>query len=237
MKLTRIAAAILAFGAVTTASAADFTGFGVALDVQFKSTGGTGNNSETNTAKGEPVSESAKFSIGGEQDVIGGININFGFAVTPQVVLQVGATADLGKTTILKESYSDIYSEFVESGSADLKEKNHYSLYLAPGYLITPKTMIYAKLAYHSMKGELSTNYSKTDGDFESFKGRKSFKGYGLGVGIQTMMSDNIYAFAEVQRVQYGKETIKVEADATYSSSLEVKPRSTIGSIGVGYRF
>lgn len=238
MKLSHIAAAILVFGAVNAASAADFTGFGLALDVQHKSTGGNANQSNIDTAL--PSTVAWEYDIGGKQEVVGGINMNFGFAVSQQVIMQVGVTADLGKTSIYSESYAVSEPNYAEMGAFGIKEKNHYSLYVAPGYLVSPKTMIYAKIAYHSMKSEVSDNYSGTDNGAafsKSAKSSKSFKGYGLGAGVQTMMSDNLYAYAEVQRVQYGKETILNSVDGTRSEKLDMKPRTTIGTIGIGYRF
>lgn len=231
MKFSTIAAVVLSIGAVSGASgaiAADFTGLGFAADMQLKSTGGQ--TDYTDFSGGEDFRQ--KISTGGEQDVLGGLNLNFGFAIAPRVVLQVGATADLGKTDIYKTTQSLSDASGVTSTSATLKEKNHYSIYLAPGYLLTPKTMLYAKLAYHNMKlnwSAMSSDASGTESEYFS----NSFNGLGLGVGFQAMVTDNLYAYAEVQRVQYGRESLS----STATENFAVKPRSNIGALGIGYRF
>lgn len=231
MKLSTIASVVLSFGAISGASgtmAADFTGLGLAADIQFKSTGGQ--TDYTDISGGEDFRQ--KISLGGEHDVIGGLNLNFGFAVSPRVLLQVGATADLGKTDIYKATHSLSDASGVTHTSATLKEKNHYSIYIAPGYLLTPKTMLYAKLAYHSMKLDWSAVSSgPTGAEVEAFG--NSFKGLGLGFGFQAMVTDNLYAYAEVQRVQYGRESLS----RTATEDFAVKPRSNIGALGIGYRF
>lgn len=197
--------------------------------MQFKSSGGK--TSYSASWEGGSYNESESSSLGGEQDVIGGLNLSYGFAVAPQVVLQVGAAADLGKTDMYKESFSgEGWSQ-----STSFKEKSHYSIYVAPGYLVTPKTMVYAKLAYHRMKVEGAINQSWEGG--VSGSDTQSFKGFGFGAGIQTMLTSNVFAYAEVQRVQYGSETIYADSGEGWSESESAKPRSTIGAIGVGYRF
>ncbi len=229
MKLSIIGAGILCFSAISTVNAADFVGFGVAVDLQLKSSGGEIMQRWIDID--ETYSQDSSF--GGEQEVIGGLNANFGFAISPQVVLQVGATVDLFETTIYKGSFSTFDTTGVSSGSTSFKEKDHYSVYLAPGYLITPKTMLYAKLAYHGMKVDYSAKYSNTDNE----KSSESFNGYGLGAGIQAMLTDNLYGYVEVQRVQYEEGFLTGWVDGTQRYSADAKFRSTIGAIGIGYRF
>jgi hypothetical protein len=66
MKLLSIVVVIVVTGAVSVASADDFTGLGLAVDMQFKSSGGTGYYSEA----GNGESFTQRLTMGGEQDVI-----------------------------------------------------------------------------------------------------------------------------------------------------------------------
>lgn len=214
-------AVIAALGAASSvAFAADHTGFSIGAEMQFKSTGG--DLSYKDSGSGGYSSG----SLGGENNVIGAINASYGIAVAPKVILQVGATYDLNKTDIYKDKYSDSTS----SGSTKVDEKDHYSVYIAPGFLVAPSTLVYGKLAYHSMKASLNA-YDSLDG---TLKGNKTFTGYGYGAGIRTSFTSNIYAYAEVQRVQYESKTI---ASAGTTLKVSAEPTSTIGSIGVGYNF
>lgn len=229
MKFSKIAATLLSMSCVSGAIAADFTGFGLAADMQIKSTDGQAIS--TDTSGGEDFQQ--QISAGGEQDVVGGLGLNFGFAVAPRVVLQVGATADLGKTSIYEVTQSLIDSAGVTTNSsAFLKEKNHYSIHLSPGYLLTPKTMLYAKFAYHKMKLDWSDASSGPGGTTQETLSN-SFNGFGLGVGLQAMLTDHLYAYVEVQRVRYGRESLS----STATENFAIKPESSIGTIGIGYRF
>ena len=223
--LTLLVAA--AFAAPTLASAKDFTGFGAAVELQLKSTGSQYTESFT-----EPgvYSDSSSEDLGGKQDVIGAVNLWYGFNVTPTVVLQIGGTYDLGKTEAGGYAYSDTDGDWE---SFEVKESNHYSLYLAPGYRVTPKTLVYGKIAYHSMK--LKESYSDSSGGSDSSS--ESFRGLGLGAGVSTMLTNNIFLYAEAQHVMYKEKTVFSATFGSGTYSEKVKPTSTIGSIGIGYNF
>lgn len=241
--MTLLVGAALAVPAM--ASATEFTGFGVAVDMQFKSTGGDSKWSESYVETGGEYSgsESEKMDLGGHQDVIAGVNAWYGFELTSCAVLQIGATADLGKTDMWKTRYSDRWPGGSYGDSGKLEESSHYSVYIAPGYLVTPKTMIYGKLAYHSMKLKAKGSSAYFDPDYDDGRGKSSnrYKGWGIGAGISTMLNDNVFVYVEAQRVQYGSEKWYSYSEGgdgwSYNEKASVKPRSTIGSIGIGYNF
>jgi opacity protein-like surface antigen len=168
--------------------------------------------------------------FGGNQDVIGALNVWYGFNVTPSVVVQIGATYDLGDTEGASSSYS--YPGY--SSSSTFEESNHYSIYVAPGYRVTPKTLVYGKIAYHGMKGKES--WSNSDGDSNTWFS-KNFSGWGFGAGVSTMLTDNIFLYAEAQRVMYDEKTIYSNSGEGWTDTETVKPTSTIGSIGIGWNF
>lgn len=221
--LTLLVAA--AFAAPTLASAKDFAGFGAAVELQLKSTGAQYTESYT-----EPgYSTSGSLDLGGNQDVIGALNVWYGFNLTPTVVLQIGGTYDLGKTEVTDYSYS--YPGYGYSEEA--KESNHYSLYVAPGYRVTPKTLVYGKIAYHDMKlkGTASDSYGYSESTSDNFSG------WGFGAGVSTMLTNNIFVYAEAQHVMYDEETVFSETDIYGTWTEKLEPSSTIGSIGIGWNF
>lgn len=73
--------------------------------------------------------------------------------------------------------------------------------------------------------------------DSESFKNSEDFAGWGLGVGIETQLTSNIFFSVEVQHVRYGSETIHRDTGPDYVSQDKAKPDSTIGTFGLSYRF
>lgn len=211
------------FAAPTLAAATDFTGFGAGVELQFKST--EFRLTETYTQTGYSDSETLYF--GGKSNVIGAVNLWYGFNLTPTWVLQVGGTYDLGKTKSPFYAYGDSEGDSYQWG---FEESKHGSIYLAPGYRVTPKTLVYGKIAYHRMKGSAGAS----DGD-QWFS--KSFSGLGLGAGVSTMLTSNLYAYAEAQHVMYEAETVYTYTNGTQTWTDQFKPTSTIGSIGLGYNF
>lgn len=185
---------------------------------------------------------SEKTQLGGDNDFVAGIDVNYGFALSPKMILRIGASYDFNDTDVESsgESITDPWGG--RAGQMSVEETDHYSLYVAPGILLGERTLAYAKLAYHHM--ELATKAHRveydTSGDVidsESFKNSEDFAGWGLGVGIETQLTSNIFFSVEVQHVRYGSETIHRDTGPDYVSQDKAKPDSTIGTFGLSYRF
>ena len=215
MKKANILAASLTL-ALTTPSASfanSLTGFNISGEIQFKSSGGT--------LKATGPGNWAEVSYGGEQDTILGINLGYTFAIGSRMAVQAGIAADLGETTAYEYSDSD-------GDSAEGIEKDQYSVYIAPGYMVTPQTMIYGRLSLHSGRVE----YTVSDPiNSDTYKSKHT--GIGFGAGVRTALTDNMYLYTEALRVGYNKKTL----DRTVSSTLYLTPDSTVARTGFGYRF
>jgi len=98
-------------------------------------------------------------------------------------------------------------------------QKNRFGIFLAPGAVINNDTLIYGKLSYNSMKGELSAN----DGSLS-----ETFRGIGYGFGVKTMISPTVFMKVEVNRISYGGEII---------DGVTYKPSGTTGVLGIGTSF
>jgi opacity protein-like surface antigen len=107
----------------------------------------------------------------------------------------------------------------VNSDSINLVGKNHYSVNLKPGYAITPSTLIYATVGYNSIKGEITGGV---------LTGSANFSGVGYGVGVVQLVDRNVFLKAEIQQISYES---KVVSGVTY------QPSSTVGTVGIGYKF
>jgi len=236
MKLKHIAAAV-AFTALASSSyAAGFVGFGMDAELQFKSTGG--DSVKTNAFSGMEYSQNT--SLSGEHEVIGALGVNYGFSLAPRWVLQVGAKADLMKTDVHNRVNGVRIGAYGATEFENLEEKSHYSVFVAPGYLIHAGTMIYAKFSYHQMKLDGSNGFTRVDvgiNEAKSFGIGSSFKGFGVGVGVQTLVTKNLYAFAEVNHIRYGSEVVGAPVELAADGAWTVEPRTTSGSIGIGWRF
>lgn len=236
MKLKHLAFAI-SFSALASSSfAAGFTGFGMDVQVQFKNT--SGDSEKTRTYPGVEYVDTS--SLSGEHDIIGAVGMNYGFALAKRWVLQVGVEADLMKS----DAHNMLDSVRVGTYSAQefekLEQEQHYSIHLQPGYLLHAGTMIYAKLSYHHMKLDGTNGSSVMNAGLSNVSSLPigaSFKGFGIGFGVQTLVTRNVYAFAEVNHVRYGSEVIGYPTDPAAVGAWTVKPRTTAGSIGIGWRF
>lgn len=143
----------------------------------------------------------------GQQSMVPTLDIGYTYGVTKEFTLGMSATYDLADT---------------KGGSINnlnFKGKNHYSFNLKPGYVVGNSTMVYAILGYNSFKGEASLA-----GQSSSL----NFNGFGAGAGVALLIDKNIYFKLEAQQITYSSKQ---------DGALTFKPNSTVGTVGIGYRF
>jgi outer membrane immunogenic protein len=150
----------------------------------------------------------------GQQSVGASVQTAYGFALSNDSVLSIGAT------------YSLVNAKAGELRSADgtitFKAKNQYSLYLEPGYLVSEKTLAYGKVSYEAAKVTADVT-----GDVG---GSENVHGMGYGFGIRTMLDKNLSLQAEVKSIKYGSKSFGDDT-STFKST------ATVGSIGLSYKF
>jgi opacity protein-like surface antigen len=124
--------------------------------------------------------------------------------------LGVGLTYDLSKLVLYKGFSGDNII-----GDTSWKLKNHYSINLEPGCVISAGALAYAKVAYHGGKSNVLTVNEK-------------LSGWGYGFGAKFNVDKNLYLKIEAQKVNY-------ESFAFTSNNITHK--LTLGTIGLGYKF
>ena len=203
MKKVLIAAAVAAAciapqAFAQTNAAGGFTGFSVGANV----------NASTSSTE---VSNRNGYADMGKSSQDASLQAAYGFALGNNYVLGLGATY----------SVSDSKFGSVRGGNglnASMKGKDAYSLYLEPGYAFSNSTMVYAKLAYLSMKGEVEGSY----------RGSEDFTGVGYGIGVRHKLNKNLYLQGEITQSEYSDETV---------GGTMYKPSQTTGTVGIGYQF
>ncbi len=143
----------------------------------------------------------------GQQSVVPTVELGYAYGLSKEISLGLTATYDLSET---------------KAGSvngANLKNSNHYSINFKPGYLVNNTTMVYAILGYNSMTGKISEAGSSVS---------STFNGFGAGLGVQAMLTKNVYIQAEAQQITYSGVT---KEGTTFT------PSATVGTVGVGYKF
>ena len=98
-----------------------------------------------------------------------------------------------------------------------IKIKDAYSLYLAPGYAFNSTWLGYGKLAY------LNANASSANGGSTKFD-----NGYGYGIGLQAMFTKNWFGQVEYMINQYNDKSSLNETD---------KLKNSVYSLTAGYKF
>jgi len=164
--------------------------------------------------------ESGTFDSVGQQNLGASIFTDYAFRLSDRTLFLVGGTYDLNDSESFKVTGN--------GSEAKVKEKKHYSIFIAPAYQMSQNSLGYLKVAYHQAEFENINSLTSKYLGYANTRYSKDFNGYGIGLGFRTLIADNFYGNLEVQRVFYGKEDI-------YPATFDVS--STIGSLGISYKF
>jgi outer membrane immunogenic protein len=142
-----------------------------------------------------------------------GLQAQYNFGVSESFVLGVGLTLGVGDLKLGN------WTSGATNGES--KQKESSSLYIAPGFAISPSVLVYGKIAALSSKVEASTAAASASA---------TFSGKGFGIGFQNYFNKNLFMQAEVMQNNYDDKyfTLNNETD---------KGKATVLSIGVGYKF
>ncbi len=127
-------------------------------------------------------------------DGVAALDASYAFALSPQWSLALGGTYDLNKT----DGGSVSYRDGSRTGNVSVKLKNHWSLYLAPGYP-SPKT--------GRCTASWPTIAFRANTAIPLFpSGTTSHDGVGYGVGLNYAASARLRVGVELQRVNFSRE-------------------------------
>jgi len=155
---------------------------------------------------------------------LGKVSFNYGLPITNRTVIDLGASYVAGKLTSANFGYGD----------AAPKLDKMYSLYVAPNLLLTDNTAIFAKISYNRANGNAVVYDGSDDRDSS-----KTISGLGIGAGVTTYLTKDIYLKAEIERVNYGSDryTVKDYEDATITYEENYSAKSNNASISIGVKF
>lgn len=200
IRKTGMAIALATTCSVASAGTANFEGLSVYL----------GASAVTTSIKLEADSFAANGL--GKSSYSADIGADYGLKLTDSAVLLLGGTYGLNKL-----------SAFEVSGATDLagelKLKDRFSLYAAPGVTLGNSALLYAKLAYVS---------ATADGE-----GGKTHAGYGYGAGARVSLSKEVFLNIEFMQNNYGDKTYF----AGTIDETRISAKSTAGTVALGYRF
>ena len=198
---------------------------------------------------GAEVSGSASTSVGnkangsvGKVAEIAAVDLSYGFAVGPNGIIQVGASYTPGKAKAGSGTYTDGVTNAgatnlnAGTGNLSLEVKDPYTIYIAPTYVVSKDSAIYAKVGY--AKAEINTtatggaSLSQKPGDLE---------GISYGIGSKTMLTPNLYLGVEANITDYDSISATTLTNAgnggTSSKRVTADVQTVQGMITLGYRF
>ncbi len=137
-----------------------------------------------------------------------GLQAQYNFALTNQFVLGVGATLSFGN-----------HNAASNTGplGVTVYSKNNTSLDLTPGFALSDSMLLYGKISALSGTAQDDTFSTSTN-----------LSGIGYGIGLRSMIDKNLF-------FQIGYDSNKYN-DIT-DNGVSVSPKSSIFSLGMGYKF
>ena len=134
--------------------------------------------------------------------------------------LSIGNASTL--TLGLDYSFSDIKAAEVKgtTSSASAKIQNLWSLSVAPGTMLSDKTLAYFKLGYENGKAAFSSTTERS----------QNITGPSWGFGMKTLFDKRTFMQIEVKQVNFSAARL----DGT---TADFTARGTSGSVGVGFMF
>lgn len=175
------------------AQSKSFEGFSVGLSANF-------NSMKTEFSNQSPSDTSTT----------AGIKAAYGWALGNNFILGLGASYDLG----------NVKAGSVPALNVSAVGKDLTVVSIEPGFKVANDTLVYAKLGYATVKGQLEGASTASE----------TYSGTSVGVGVRTMLNKNWSADLEAQQLNFtGKYSTGVTSD--------IKPAATIVSLGLNYHF
>lgn len=166
----------------------------------------------------------------GKSNIIPGVDLSYGIPLDNNFLINIGATYDLSKSTLGEAN------AFIDPNtySEKITIKDHYSLYIQPTYVFSNTSAVFAKLSYNFAKGSLTE--TGTDYDPSSYTASRNIEGFGYGVGLKSLLNNNLYIQVEAGIDEYDKETATFD-EATTPITYSFDPKVVTGKISIGYKF
>lgn len=207
IQTTAALALALTCGAAAAQSGQSFVGPAIGIAV-------TAQNNKT------PLTSQTIPSVDGQtpqgNDTAGTLLGSWGIALSDRWVATLGLAWDMKSTDAGQFTYTSGGQQ-----TATLKVKEHLSLSVAPGYKVSPSTLVYGKLAYHQLKGD----YSDTASTQTVYP---DFIGTGVGVGLAIALAPRWELRAEYESVRYNEKNL---------GNSTAKPEQSLFSVGLLYKF
>ena len=161
----------------------------------------------------------------GKVTPVAGIDASYTFATGSNGFFGVGATYLAGEAEF---GLGDADSSSDATKTFKGKIKDHYSVYIQPGYAVSKDSAVYGKLSYNHADFNIS-NAVKQPGDLE---------GWGYGIGLKTFLTANAFVQVEASYTEYDNLTAtRTATGGTGLTTASGTPAIAAGTITIGYKF
>jgi hypothetical protein len=173
---------------------------------------------------------------------IASLDLAYTIATGPNGAIAIGATYTPGKAKAGSGTYTDksntasatasVANVSGISGSVDVKVKDPYNIYIAPTYVISKDSALFAKIGY----AKADINVSAT-GSAVLTKKPDDLEGIIYAIGSKTMLTPNLYLGVEASIIDYDSisATRLTESSGTTNISADVK--AVQATVAIGYKF
>jgi opacity protein-like surface antigen len=158
------------------------------------------------------------------------IDVSYLKAINNNFLIGLGATYDFNDIKSTQKSSSDDMEDY----PIHLKLKNHFSLYAQPTYILREGTAVFGKIGYHHVDASYEDTYNL---NYQTGATKQGLHGLGLGLGLQTFVTDNAFIKVEGNYIHYLTESPENTNGAGDSYKVELKSDQAEGVISVGYKF
>ncbi|MBR0553224.1 outer membrane protein [Stakelama marina] len=154
-----------------------------------------------------------------------GVEGGYDVAVGPRAI--VGLEGEVSDST----ANTDPYDGNAQFGYGNVQAGRDLYAGVRAGYLVSPRTMIYAKGGYTNARLDLTTDNNQRVND-EHF----NLDGYRVGAGVEHAIGTNAYAKIEYRYSNYGDARLEYN-DGTNTNNFSVDTDRHQVVAGVGFRF
>ena len=186
----------------------------------------TDNDALYGTSAGGVATKEADVTDASKTTASYGIGAGYGFAMGDGIVLTVGAEYS-------PQSW-DGASFKVNATDAHYTYKNRFNVYVAPGWALDDKTLVYAKIGYTAI-----TAQGKGTNPFDDIGNpSKTLSGVALGAGVKYLVTPSVYLLGELSYSAYQKAKVAGwDTNTNLTDSINTGLTSYAVSVGVGTSF
>jgi opacity protein-like surface antigen len=136
--------------------------------------------------------------------------------------------ADIDKRSITQTTINTAKAAVTTSGTNSVQGtvEDHYTLYIQPGFMIKPNTMLYGTLGY----ANATVNGKSTSLTHTNINQDKDLEGTKIGVGIKHVYDNGIFVKADYAQTEY--DTISFVTSNNTKATADLDNKSLGLSIG-----